>query len=302
MRERGLPAAFTGRVNDVHGEHGREWLASLPGLIDECAARWSLSIAPPIGDPSYNWVAPARRVDGTEVVLKLGVPHRDFNSEIDALRIFDGRGAVRLIDADPGVGAMLLERADPGVPLWGVDDEHAAPIMAGVMKNLRRPTLAVHAFPTVTDWARGFDRLRGRFEGKTGPLPARMVQKAERLFQELGSASEPILLHGDLHHGNILTAQRSPYLAIDPKGVIGTREFEVGAFMRNGVVLASADPAGVLRRRVTILSEHLEIERSRIRDAAFAMAVLSAWWDIEDHTRGWERPVRYAGLLDELQM
>lgn len=300
MRVLGLPPAFTRRVIDVHGERGRDWLASLPGFIDECATRWSLSIGPPIGDLSYNWVAPARRADGTEVVLKLGVPHRELICEAAALRVYDGRGAVRLIDADPDVGVMLLEKAEPGEPLWRMDDERAAPIVGSIMQQLWRPMPTGHPFPTVADWARGFDRLRARFDGKTGP--AGMVEKAERLFQELGAASEPVLLHGDLHHGNILTARRLPYLAIDPKGVVGAPVYEVGAFVRNGVVLASPHPASVLRRRIEILSEHLGFERTRIRDAAFAVAVLSAWWSIEDHGRGWEETMRIASYLDELQV
>jgi streptomycin 6-kinase len=302
MRELRLPAAFTSRVNDVHGERGRKWLNSLPVLIDQYAVRWSLSTGPPIGDLSYNWVAPARRIDGTEVVLKLGVPHREFSSEVEALRVFDGKSAVRVIDADPEQGAMLLERADPGAPLWGVDDERAAPIVAGVMKALWRPVPAAHQFPTLADWAGGFDRLRSRFDGDTSPLPTQMVEKAERTFRELDSAAQPVVLHGDLHHGNILTARRSPYLAIDPKGVVGAPVYEVGAFVRNGVVLASPHPASVLRRRIEILSEHLGFERPHIRDAAFAVTVLSAWWSVEDHGSGWEETIRIARYLDELQV
>lgn len=296
-----LPADFTSRVLDVYCERGRTWLASLASLIDECAERWSLAIERQATDLSYNFVVEARLPDGTAVVLKLGVPHRELSSEAAALRAFDGRGAVRLIDADEERGVLILEKAEPGEALWQMEDERAAPIVASVMQQLWRPAPRGHTFPTLGDWIRGFDRLRARYDGTTGPLPTRMVDKAERLFDEMGSASEPVLLHGDLHHGNILTARRSPYLAIDPKGVVGAREFEVGAFMRNGVVLASAAPGRVLRRRIEILSGHLGFEPTRIRDAAFAMSVLSAWWSIEDHGRGWEGAMRIARRLDNLQ-
>ncbi|MBI2964894.1 MAG: phosphotransferase [Chloroflexi bacterium] len=266
-----LPAAFATRVRDVHGERGRTWLAELPRLLEKCRNRWSLAVDPPVANLSYNFIAPARLIDGTEAILKLGVPHREFSCQIEALRLFDGRGAVRLIDADPDVGAMLLERAVPGDPLWDMGDEEAAPIVARVMKELWRPAPDVQSLPTLADWVRRFDRLRARFNGSTGPLPEPMVRKAERLFDELGADRAPVLLHGDLHHGNVLSARRAPWLAIDPKGVVGPREFEVGAFMRNPLhaVMSSPDPARRLGRRIALLSEHLGFPKQVVRDWAF---------------------------------
>jgi streptomycin 6-kinase len=299
-----LPATFAARVTDVHGERGRTWLAELPRLIDGCALRWRLTVDPPVADLSYNFVAPARLPDGTEAVLKLGVPHREFAGELEALRFFDGRGSVRLIDADEEAGVMLLERAVPGEPLWDMDDERAAAIVAGVMKQLWRPVPAVHPFSTLGDWVRGFDRLRARFDGATGPLPERMVEAAERLYGELGSTGEQVLLHGDLHHGNILSARRAPWLAIDPKGVVGPRGFEVGAFMRNplSAVVSTPDASKRLGRRIALLSEHLGFPQQVVRDWAFIQALLSAWWTVEDHGRGWEMPLRYAELLEKIEV
>lgn len=307
-----VPAAFASRVTDVHGERGRTWLAELPRLIEECARRWSLIVDRPVADLSYNFVALARLSDGADAVIKLGVPDREFDDELEALRLFDGRGAVRLIDADLEIGAMLLEQAVPGEPLWNMDDEQAVPVVADVMRQLWRPVpaddvlpiVAGHSFPTVADWVRGFDRLRTRYSGATGPLPARLVEKAERLFDELGAASDPVLLHGDLHHGNILSARRAPWLAIDPNGVVGPREYEVGAFMRNPLedLMSSPDPSGRLARRIAMLSEHLGFPPRVIRDWSFIQSVLSAWWGIEDHGDPGALLVSYAGLLEELKV
>jgi streptomycin 6-kinase len=172
------------------------------------------------------------------------------------------------------------------------------------MRQLWRPVTPDHPFPTVAGWAAGLGRLRARFGGTTGPLPAALVERAERLFADLiGSMGEPVLLHGDLHHDNILTAQRQPWLALDPKGVVGEAAYETGALLRNpaGRVLQAPDPAGMMARRIDQLAAELGFEWERIRGWALAQAVLSAWWSIEDHGYGWEEAIAYAEILAGLR-
>ena len=127
-------------------------------------------------------------------------------------------GAVKLLDADPDLGALVLERLKPGSSLADLpDDAQATSIAAGVIERLRRPAPDGHPFPTVAEWAAGLDTLRSWFDGGTGPLPAPLVERAEALFAELiATTGTPVLLHSDLHHENILAAEREPWLAIDP--------------------------------------------------------------------------------------
>src|SRR5687768_14739265 len=231
-----VKSSFERIIVDLHGPKGEAWLVNLPVVIDACAARWDLRMLPPFPNLSYNYVAPAERSDGTPVVLKLGVPGgADLASEMEALRVYDGRGIVRLLEAAPDEGAMLLERLQPGTMLSTMaDDEAATRIGARVMRQLWVPAPAEHNFPTVARWASGFQRLRAMFDGGTGPLPAHLVDLAENLFAELlASADAPVLLHGDLHHFNILSAEREPWLALDPKGLVGEPAYEVGAFLHN---------------------------------------------------------------------
>jgi streptomycin 6-kinase len=235
--------------------------------------------------------------------LKLSFPQdREFRSEVEALRLFDGCGAARLLELDLDLGAMLLERLEPGTPLVALEnDEEATSIAAGVMRRLRRPTPENHVFPTVAYWASGLTRLlRNRFDGDTGPLPAALVEEAERLFAELlASSAEPALLHGDLHHLNILAAQREPWLAIDPKGVIGEPAYETAALLHNPwpELLSMPQPGRILARRIDQLSEDLGFDRERIRGWGLAQAVLSAVWSLDDHGEGWEFPIACAELL-----
>ena len=159
-----VPEGFARTQVALRGEAGLAWLNRLPALTEEISHRWSLTVGGPFPNLSYNWVAPALREDGASVVLKLSFPgDKEFLTEAAALTAFGGRGICRLLELDLTSGAMLLERLRPGKPLTTVeDDEEATALAAGVMQNLRRPAPPDHAFPAVSDWARGFERLRRR--------------------------------------------------------------------------------------------------------------------------------------------
>jgi streptomycin 6-kinase len=285
-------------VVDVYGDDGAAWLARLPDTIADYARRWSLTVLPPFPNLSYNYVAPALRADGMELVLKLGVPDPSVESESAALRHYDGHGSARLIEADPAGGAILIERLRPGTTLATIEDDvQATAIAAEVMRQLWRPAPQQHSFPNVADWADGLERLRAEFGGGTGPFPPRLVEMAERLFAELlGSQAAPVLLHGDLHHENILAATRQPWLAIDPKGIVGEPAYEVGALLRNRLE-AAPDLRRLQTRRIDQLSEALGLDRERLLGWSMAQAVLSAWWSYEDHGRGWEPMMANAEVL-----
>jgi streptomycin 6-kinase len=299
-----LPRRFVDTIVALYGEDGERWLAGLPDLVAWCEQRWSLRAGKPLANLSYNYIAPAPRADGAEVMLKIGVPNPELTSEIEALRRYDGRGCARLLAVDHKRGALLLERLLPGTTLLEVEDDEAETrIAAGIMGQLWRPLPAEHPFPTVHRWARGLERLRARFDGGTGPLPGDLVAKAEGLFVELlASMDGMVLLHGDLHQENILRARRAPWLAIDPKGLAGEPAYEVGALLRNmsPELLAEPQPSRTVARRVDILVEALGFERQRLLGWGLAQAILAAWWCIEDTTPGWEQFIRCAELMDEV--
>lgn len=297
-----IPAHFARTTLELYGQQGADWLEKLPLLLDECVTRWSLTLSSPFS-LSYNYVAPAVRVDGSQVVLKLGVPNRELSTEIAALQLYDGRGIIHLLEVDEGMGVMLLEQLQPGVMLSTLkDDEQATAVAAQVMQQLWRPLPPNHPFPTINQWASGLKRLRHRFEGGVGPFPERLVETAESLFTDLlASATTPVLLHGDLHYFNILSAQRQPWLAIDPKGLAGEPGYEIGAWLRNPPtwVQTSAELKNNLTRRVDQFAEMLQLDRQRLAGWGMAQAVLSGWWSFEDHGRNWEPALLIAELLAE---
>jgi streptomycin 6-kinase len=113
---------------------------------------------------------------------------------------------------------------------------------------------------------------------------------------------EPVLLHGDLHHDNILAAGRHLWLAIDPKGIVGEPSYEVGALLRNPwpQLLDMPQPGRILAQRVDQLAAELGFDRARIVGWGVAQAVLSAWWCLEDGYMGWEYAIGCAELLAAL--
>lgn len=280
-----IPEKFRRDRIAMNGEEGIAWVERLPDVLADCEQRWGITIGPPF-NLSFNYVAPAVQAEGTQVVVKVCSLTDEFPQQPEALRLVDGHGMVRLLECDMDEEIMLLERLLPGTMLLDLeDDEVSTSIAASVMQKIWRPVPENHSFKTIQQWGKGFERLRQTYDGGTGSFPKALVERAETLYRELSaSMAEPVLLHGDLHHENILSAEREPWLAIDPKGVVGEAVYETGSWLRNPMpqLLDMPYPGRILARRIDQFSEQLGFERARIRDWALAQAMLSAWWSMED--------------------
>ncbi len=300
-----IPDDFAREIVAMHEEEGRDWLGRLPAILTRCEQRWGLRIGAPFANLSFNYVAPAVRTDGTAVIVK-AYAGDEFPLQVEALRLFDGHGMVQFLECEVEDAVLLMEYLQPGTTLLRVeDDEQATAIAASVMRQVWRPVSAGHPFPTVFDWGRGFERLRKHFGGGSGPFPPRLLEEAETLFAELAaSMAEPMLLHGDLHHDNILMARRQPWLAIDPKGLVGEPAYETGALLRNALarVFSASQPRRVLARRVDQLAEELELDRVRVRDWGLAQGVLSVWWGIEDSGYVSDETMAFSALMAEIKV
>jgi streptomycin 6-kinase len=235
-------------------------------------------------DPlSYNYVEFVTGPDGRELALKAGVPREESRTEIAALRHWDGRGAARVVAEDADAGLLLMERLVPGETLASVADDAVATAMAAeLMRELHTAGPPDGPYPTVERWGLGFERYR-RAHGSGGPLAASLIDAGEAEYQRLcATQGERVLLHGDLHHENILRSGEG-WACIDPKGVLGEREYECCALMRNPEGLYSRpDALEVSRRRLAQLCSVLGFEPERVWRWAFAQAVLSACWCVED--------------------
>ena len=184
------------------------------------------------------------------------------------------------------------------------DEEQATHIAADVMSQLWQPAPeTTENLIQLKDWFGGFQHLRKRFDGKTGPLPEKLVEIAESLSKDLlAENKDETLLHGDFHHYNVLESARG-WLAIDPKGVIGPKGYEVGPLLINPVdrFLNGSNPRIQTEKRIAILSARLGMERERIRDWGICHAVLSAWWSVEDGD-DWEYGIRCAEIFQQVKL
>lgn len=297
-----LPHGFIKTIQTGFGNRGDPWLERLPDLVCEAARVWNLTEIKPVPNLSYNFVAYALR-GHEEVVLKIGIPDPELNSEIAALRQFDGEGAVRLLEAWEGNGAFLLERLQPGDTLAGLtNDDQATNIAADVMQQLWRSVPDDKNLIRLTDWFRGLENLRPTFNGGTGPFPKKLVERVEQFLPRLFAEASPIrLIHGDLHHFNILHSSRG-WLAIDPKGVIGPPEYETGPLLLNPMpdLLKRSKPKACLERRIAILSERLGFAPQGLKEWGLCHALLSSWWDFP--SGGSEYWMECANLLLEINL
>jgi streptomycin 6-kinase len=282
-----FPAAFTRNVAAVWGEAGRDWLAGLPATLDAVARDWRLTVGAPY-ELSFNWVAPARRADGTPAVLKLGVPSAaDQSHEAAALSFFAGAGAAALLDRDEDRGALLLERVEPGHTLRTLvpeHDERATAVLIDTMRRLHRPAPPGLACAELTSYRDDFAAHLRRFPGD-GPIPRRLVERAAGLFDELcASAERRVVLHGDLHHENVLAGTREPWLAIDPHGLLGDPGYEVGAVLYNP--FDGDEPVlDLLPARIEQFADGLDMPIERVVAWGFVQAVLSEVWDAQGDDR-----------------
>jgi streptomycin 6-kinase len=269
--------AFEQNIINLYGEKGRQWLDDLPSLIAQVAKIYELSNLKLVNNLSYNYVLSG--FQGSQpIILKLGLDIDGFKREAAAMMAFSGFGVVQVFSENAGL--LLLECAVSGVSLksyFPENDDEAINITANVIKRLHKtPIPSAYTFPHIKDWLVALD--------KNWNISAQYLQKARRLRDHLlKTSTKKILLHGDLHHDNILQ-NGDDWLVIDPKGVIGEEAFEVAAFIRNPIpeLLNHNDALNIIHNRISRFAEILELPSQRIFDWCFVQAVLAWVWAIED--------------------
>ncbi len=285
---------FTHNITSIYGNKGQEWLGNLPNTVSAFSKRWDLSGLKPFDNLSYNYVLSGFQED-LPIILKLGIDTGVLNREVMALEAFKGFGAVEVINqAD---GALLLECASPGYSLkqfFPDRDAEAIIIVSGIINKLHQaPKPASNDFPPIKDWLVSLDKPYAIFE--------EYLVKARVLRNELLNTMETsILLHGDLHHENIL-AHGAEWKIIDPKGVMGERAYEVGCFMRNPLhdLQNHLDCLSILKNRISAFSKYLNLDPKRIAKWFYVQTMLSIIWSYEDNL-SYEDTLKSLLHLDQL--
>jgi streptomycin 6-kinase len=266
-------------------DEGRRWWAELPGIVADLEREWGIDTGPPFTGGSASWVAPARTADGTSAVLKVNLPHSEARGESTALALWDGAGAVRLYRHDAGRWALLVERCEPGVPLAaaGLAPEESLSNAAAVLRRLwSAPVPLRSSFETLADVTAEWAALvRERMDRYRPPLGAVMVELGAQLLEQLPLelSARPVVLHGDFNPGNVLSAEREPWLAIDAKPMVGDAAYDpVPMIGQVGDLYDRRDSDDVLVRRHHLFADLVEIPVDRVLAWAVARIVEAALW------------------------
>jgi streptomycin 6-kinase len=235
--------------------------------VEVAAARWSLTLGEPYIQGVCGYTTRAELADGTPAVLKLVDPHRETEHEADALEVWDGDGAVRLLDRDETGYVLLLECCVPGTTLRTLGQDGALDVLIGLLPRLWKPSgEPIHRLADEAAW--WADYLPETWRGERDLLDAALAA-----LRELPpTQGEHVLLHQDLHAGNVLAAEREPWLVIDPKPLVGEREFAVAPIVR-GFELGHSKRD--VRYRFDRLTSELGLDRERARGWTIAQTV--AW-------------------------
>ncbi len=296
-----LPKKFLQNTLDLCGKTGERWLNDLPQIIKEIENKWSFSAEKSFRNLSYNYVAPGVCADGKEVVLKIALPLNtpEIFNEARFLQIVDGDGAVKLLKSDQSLRAILLEKLTPGENLKEIcrwDEARAVEIAIPIVRGLLKKAPPNSAFRRLDEW---FDNFFVKCA--TTNFPSVFQNKVRGFYEQLSSASKyKFLIHGDLHHENILSATREPFLAIDPKGIIGDIGYEISVFLNNHLwwLASEANLQEKLSVAVRQFSEAFAIKPQDLRKWAYAQMVLSAWWTFEENGKNWQTDLTLAEIWE----
>lgn len=295
-----VPDTLLGRC--LRSPGGRAWLDAVPGLLAARLAAWNLTpdLAP--GEPAHAgmWalVVPVRR-GGERLALKLSRPFPETASEAPALRLWDGHGAVRLLEEDAASSTLLLERLDAGRRLQDVPFPEAARVWGGLVRELsvapdERPCWG--QFERIDAVAeRWSDELPERWERLGRPFPRWLLEAGLEVASTRGAVGwrggRDVLVHTDLHGMNVLAVpdggRAAPdggasFRAIDPQASVGEGEFGVAPMLWNRLPeLAGPDAAAALLERCTLLAREAGLDPEAARDWAVLREVENALWYAE---------------------
>jgi len=253
-------------------------------VAEKCAKQWRLELEEPFDTP-HSLVVPAG-----DAVLKLNAPsHFEADHEAEALARWGGDGAVRLIAHDEERRALLIERCRPGMPLWDTDEDDVA-VVAELLPRLWNEPEDPHPFRRLAHEAeRWLVDVPQRYDAAGEPFDRRLLELACDVFRSADSRAVA-LVNQDLHGGNVLRAERTPWLVIDPKPLVGEREANGVGLLRNAAVDGGVD---AVRRWLDALAQ-LGLDRDRTLGWGAAHALAWGW----DEKQGWwERSIEAARLI-----
>ncbi|MEX3104409.1 aminoglycoside phosphotransferase family protein [Streptomyces sp. ST1015] len=272
-----IPHGLVKSQQRANGEAGIAFLEGLPALAEEFLARWDLRLDGPSMHGMCALILPVVRTDGLRAVLKLQLLDEESEGEAVALRLWDGDGAVRLLDLDDATGTMLLERLDPARMLARVADVHTSvEVITGLLAHLTAGP-APQGMRRLADIAASMlERTPAVLASIPDPEHRRIVADCASAVAEVADEPGDRLLHWDLHDENVLAADRAPWLAIDPKPLAGDPGYDLWP------AIANRFDADDIRWRFDAMTSGLGLDRARARAWTLGRLLENSLWNVED--------------------
>lgn len=264
-----LNPTFISNIRDVYGERGVSWINDLPSQLMLLEAKWNLRFLKIMPDLSYHFVGLVEvKSTGEYAIIKIAPVSKDISIEAKWLHCFT-KGVPKVYWYDEEQYALLMEYLTPGNSLKTIvragNDDLATRIICHSIRDLQSNQQKQIPLPHISELGKNLPLLKGH-------LDPRLLSKAESWFSDLThDRSKDVILHGDLHHDNILSSG-STWKVIDPKGYIGDPAFEAGALIYNPRDCFPNDRSilQVVKRRLKILAEELPFDAEKIKPRHFA--------------------------------
>lgn len=281
---------FTNTIEKMYGIRGIQWLKSLPFLIEEKQYQWSLSLLQPLQNLTYNYVMQGFKDRTQPIILKLCFDPKSLRQEVEALKMFASYGVIKLYDY--ATQAILLQRAVPGIHLksfFPTHEKSCLKIITTLINTLHQaPITTAYTFKPLKDVLTIID--------KENTIPRTYIGKAQRIKSLLWNYSfKEVLLHGDLHHDNIINNNKQ-WLAIDPKGIVGPACYEAIACIINPMPALLTTPSfeEIIKDRIHFFAAYFNVSSSIIMQWCFVHSVAAWVWSLEDNLD----PIYFIKLTD----
>ncbi|HUF04512.1 MAG TPA: aminoglycoside phosphotransferase family protein [Aridibacter sp.] len=276
-----IPEDLKQSINRLGGGRGSRWLDSLPAVIRDLEELWSIRQVVPLEKQSYSFTSICTLVDGSPGFLKIGFPSEEevIAKEAAILRLYGEDLAPKVYGHDPDREALLLERLDPGTTLFlecRSDPTRAVREAIEVLRRIPRALPDGIEIPALEEWFT-------IYEARTSQIvPEDVLGNARRLLQDLELGGD-VLLHGDFHHGNILSAGEG-FKVIDPKGARGAMAYEAAVFLNehNRLYFKRPDACEQILHTVDAFADELGLSKEHMLGWALCQSVQCMCWDAED--------------------
>ncbi|NQY42048.1 MAG: hypothetical protein HRT87_01720 [Legionellales bacterium] len=283
-------SVFFENIIKTYGEKGEHWLKQLPLIIQRCANKWNFSITKICTELSYSYIVFVN-VESDEAVVKVIFDEEQFSNELAILQIMQGKHCIKLLGYLKEYKALLLAKADFSLSDYFPEREKESIAIYSMFIQKYMHSKIVFDLP------KKYSHMHHWFKSikYNDEIDNALITKALYLINSLDK-EELSLIHGDLHHGNVMNYQ-GDWVMIDPKGIVGSISFEISAFIINPHSLITLDFINIIENRIHELSKILSIESSVLLEWTFVRAVLAACWCVEDNMN----PLNFIKIAKDLK-